>query len=499
MATLALATTTNPGFADWQNVNTLIEGLTIIPDGGTMAGIYKGLVICLGSATMTADVVVEADLWVKTNLTGIGRNLTVGGNLSVGGTLSLWDGLTDPNAPNQLFVSGNLNGNEFYANSMTIVGTTNVSNVRTYYATFVGDVSVYSSLNFSGVSSAFPDGGEVYAVNVSAVTITGSGIDVTSDDPTLRSGIGGSFIASGNIVAIMFFADGGDRYGAVPSNNTLDSPSGGVVEIQGTLRAFEVSVDGGSVLCTLGFQPHFPGAGGEIQVLSATRIDLATSTGGNTSTATTGNAGGVVDLRGSVNVGTINVNGGSSTDFTFAGDGGPGGSIDLYAGGYAISLFASGGSSLNGAFGGAGGQIDIRNMTNITSLTATGGGASAGTAGPGGSVYTYAGMTANTVNLSDGTGLTAPSASDITLFVAGGSVCVGSLNMANRSGCRIRGVSSVGFSPTTLQIKALTGAKSTLNQGASTSASIAAMIAGSTFICNNSTGNWYRLQGALLI
>ena len=132
-----------------------------------------------------------------------------------------------------------------------------------------GDITA-GALLLGGGSCTNGNGGNGGSIecegNLTAQEISFIGGLCVSDDSTHRAGSGGNIFLYGSLICSGFInGNGGDREGVLVAAGAEAPPNAGTIEVQGSLTANSIDLQGGRVF-TVGFAPHAGGNGGTLNV-----------------------------------------------------------------------------------------------------------------------------------------------------------------------------------------------------------------------------------------
>lgn len=405
---------------------------TVIPNGGTLSGVYDADVFCQGSATVAGNLTVNGDLIVVGDLTNdSGYSVTTVGDLKA---VNLYFNPASPLQPQaNLTVGGDLianyilfyqtptssailevKGNLIIENNIEATGIDDANglNITVWGDLYAVDVNI-SGGNAVNTNNAGNGGILTVSGNVSVYAIYAYGGD--ADDSFLLTGL--KFAGNGGTVDVYsdflgrIALDGGDAIEASAGN-------GGDCYIDGVAKLYYFDSTGGS--CNSSNENHYSGRGGYLEVdgsvTSNGSIDLS---GGNRSGSLPANGlqlspdgGDFIVNSGPCHVNFVSVTGGNI--YTFGGypsEGGNGGDVSVY--GYLYTdgdIYANGGTSYSGS-GGNGGYVYVASDFNCdNNIDLSGGFGGGGTGGGGGyiavekSIYFYSLFVAGASSGGDGVG-----------------------------------------------------------------------------------------------
>ncbi len=352
-------------------------GGTVIPDGGTISGLYEGDVLCAGDVTMTGPVSVAGNLIVLGDFENTGgHDLAVRGDFNARYVDIQNSDTSQPNG--NITVDGDfwfywLN----YIQSGTVARTLRVGGDLIGSAGFVGspifayglddtngaDILVYGDLKCTFV--------EMYGGNSNLAV----------------AGRGGYLTVWGNVEVLNYI----NAYGGEANNTTFDAGYGGHIEVYGSLVTEDISARGGYAL------EGNAGDGGLLEVDGNVACESLQLSGGSCDSDSnlhrSGTAGNISVIGNLVVNGSVNLNGGTRngaltlTNFLLPPDAG----IFSVVGSVVVDgdLNARGGSintNLSLGVSGHGGLINIEGNLNVTDdVEAYGGSSSNGQGGDGGS------------------------------------------------------------------------------------------------------------------
>ena len=443
-------------------------GITIIPDGGELAGTYAGSVFCGGNASMTDDVFIAGDLFQNYSsggsITNTGRY-----DLRVNGSAHIYQYDNNPADSTQqngdVLIDGNFSFAYCYAyssggtNSQFRIGGDCVGNVGFSGAvlvlnglddTFATDAIIYGDLMVgylegNGGDSVASNAGRGSNINVYGdmacqfqVTIDGGDANSTGFnaggggdlyvygnltvyyDIRARGGAGtdgnggqgGEVLVRGNLVADDVRLNGGS---CSSDNDVFSAGVGGYFYVQGNVVVRTIRTYGGNRFGNLSAGPSAtPANGGNVQIFGAcTGIYIEAFGGGmftNNFAACDGGYGGSVYIRGNVTM--IDDDAGDGYIDTSGGQGGSFG-----GGGFAgqiltdgslrtYNTYQAGGDAGNSGNAGNGGYLAVHGDAFISYITTEGGNAGGGNAGNAGNIDIYGKLTTNSGIYATGGGCT---------------------------------------------------------------------------------------------
>jgi hypothetical protein len=447
MPTFVLATTSDPGTSTWLDSSFISGGQTVIPDGGTLCGVYTGNVLCEGDVTVTCNIEVEGGLLVRGNFINAGGyEVIVRGDLHA---QAINFDKTDQSTPQQDFlvdgdliftdmefrqcdgtaaqlrVGGDLIGSTGFSGS--ILRGEGVAGVGSTAGTPGLNILVYGDLAVSAVYAYGGNNDSGTAGNGGYVTVYGdcnTGIDLNlsgGDATDGNAGQGGQLYVYGS----MAIPDGTLSVRGGDGNNG-NAGNGGQIYIEANFSGSEISAYGGQ--CNSDSENHRAGSGGDIYVHgSVTHCGFMTVSGGDRyGTLTAGNTlstpdAGTIDVLGGVAAEDIYATGGQVYTDNFAPhNAGNGGSF--YCNGYlgvADDFQFEGGYASQGN-GGNGGNVSVEGDALIEDdFDMDGGDADNGNGGNGGQAYFYGNLSLDEVRVEGGHGINGNGGNGTYLFVKG--------------------------------------------------------------------------------
>lgn len=431
------------------------SGGYVIPDGGTIEGIYNSDVLCLDSATMTGAVEVRGNLIVLSTLTNTGGyELTVRGMLQVNNLSFNRSDLSQPQG--EIIIDG-----DFIAEQVHWQQTGGESALMRIGGDMIGRAG-FSGIYVDAPGVADNQGATIIVYGDSLV---GQMNLYGGESALANAGSGGQLIVYGNLTILNQL----NLYGGNASTTGFDAGNGGELNVYGSLYAEdqEISLNGGDGYqgnagpggqiyvgghfyvselqvhggyCNSDFAGHNSGRGGDVyvgggftsrnfvnlnggerdgtlssgnmgsrpdggsfQAYGNVSIDEYTSEGGsifttNFSPCPAGN-GGYMDVEGNLDAYELDLNGGNSSN----GDGDAGSANESYVKGNLVveSLNMRGGDAGNGSAG-SGGYFEVDGNAAIDSLYANGGSATNGNGGYGGYFYCQNDVSLNYADLYGG-------------------------------------------------------------------------------------------------
>lgn len=425
---------------------------------------------CPYDGTPGDQILVEQVAFITTSIGGTGGSIYVYGNVE-----RLYMSSQGGVANNQATVGGN-------GGQMRIAGN------------FIGggaDVSGGASDNTAA------DSGTGGGIGISGDCLTGGQLIANgglchSTSPVSGAGAGGGIGVNGNVIIDAISANGGDISGTMtlPVNSVINAGGGGVIEISGTYQGIGessgMSASGGNVALTANNTSAIT-----VNAGSANHIFLSNgfTLGGN-----------IVCDGGTITNGHPNIAGGA---------GGTGGAIEssgscnlrhrLLVNNY---VSAKGGNAKGAFAGGSGGYYTSTGPAVISNVIMSGGNSGTGiAAGAGGNATFKAGVViTKALTIVDGFSGNA-STSTNTFLKLNGYCSFRAINIQNRATAKIKPYydGNIILGPIQVMINSMSSAKSTLANNAGTeTASIASMLADSTFKYDLTGDKWYRYQGTIL-
>lgn len=355
-------------------------GVTIIPDGGTISGVYQGDVLCEGGVIFANNVTIYGSLNTKQ---GFCVN-NEGYGLIVGGT---W--ISDE-------VDFNV-GNGGVQNPIEIQGDWIFRNVDIEYTNASGGIGYYGVIisgdligtDYENNSTHFRinglpgnRGGYVYVYgNVNLYNYSARGGEATN---TLAGEQGGYLTVEGNLKCRDLFFEGGDSNFA-----GMNAGSGGEIDVEGDLLADDIRLQGGD--SDLGGNA---GNGGDLNVrgvIYAEEVDIFGGYCNSDDSSYRAGSGGNMSIRGEINIDECNLNGGERSGTLSSGNSvgdANGGNVSCRSNAYFDELYTNGGNVYTSNHaphaGGSGGSVDVTGnlfveyfegnggQSNLTSYTGNG-------------------------------------------------------------------------------------------------------------------------------
>lgn len=398
MADLVLRTETNPGDATWVDIDNIVNGVTVIPDGGEINGTYETSVICLGNVAIVGPTIVDMDLIVRGDLVEDDAfPLTVHGDLIVNESID-YRNVTTSQA--SIVVDGDLVvGDSIYipqqggsSSSITVGGSMTVeyecNMVTTVEGTAGGTISVtgdfvgslvYLGLDpLSGPTDSGGHGGNFYVLGNASVSYILSTVGGRGVSSGIQGGNGGNIGVGGTLTALEIYAQGTKNI-----NNDGSSGSGGSVT-SGPLASNYLDASGAD--CSSATPTHFAGSGGSLSVGGTWSVNVirlfgglrdgtvvgstgspGTAPGGNANLRGSGSAS-IIDMYGGivVNNGGTSMRGGNAGNLTVLGD------LAVHGTGLSGRIYVFGGDSYTD-IAGNGGVVTIRGNLACNLLLSVGG------------------------------------------------------------------------------------------------------------------------------
>lgn len=448
---------------------------TIIPNNGTLTGIYSGDVLVTGDASLSADTIVNGDLFVEGNLFDSGGfNLTVTGDCFMGGGFN-WNTSPSSIPIGNLTIGGDLT-TDFLStavpHSETVSNATQVT-TRTSNTVF----TVNPATNMTGLAagstitwtSGLNNGQSRTVLTVSGVTVTLSSATssniAVADHFTYTSKSG--FVFTGSPTppggTVITWTSGLNFPGTATINvslgqhATLSPAATNFIHPADTytfstlavgLSQMQPSAANGGVL-TVGGNYSSQGLLGDslipgVDALSLTVKQSLTGVDNHASQEFSANgapadgvnpasSGGNWVVFTGIRACGVFLNGGATNS---NGDGGLGGSFTSYAHIDNANVQAVGGSAISPATGagGAGGSIQLFGG-GTAALDVSGGNSDLGAGGSSGSISIVGGLDSSGVTLNDGSGTAATATASLSLS---GSCNITAINMTNRANLVIK-------------------------------------------------------------
>ncbi len=434
------------------------SGTIVLQDGDEMSGEYFGAIICLGSATMTGDVIVHGNLFVIDTLTN-----SAGFALTVNGDFFVSTGLFTPGSLAQFQNDLIINGNMFYDYFEMYVNPNNFPSI--YINGDLTNLQSDDDFRFNGQSSG--SGGSLHVsgdVTVEYINLGGG-----NSDGMNPAGSGGTLLVGGNAV----FYDGLDIYGGDNADIAVDAGNGGEVFVVGDIMGYiyghggNASGDGsggngasvncygnlvnywmdcGGGDCYSTKSNHRAGSGGSVNCTSLIGDSYVGLYGGyrggdlaeGDNTVDSADAGSIL-AYGDVSISHGDLQGGN-VDANFLGVanaiGGQGGNINA-KGDFLVWYVGIGGGSSIGQNGGNAGSITVKGKTSIEYALGGNGGSSDTQNGSAGNMTCKAGLVGANLSLLDGSGEGSAGGNDCGIFV-GGNLQIATLNQVDRSNSYIK-------------------------------------------------------------
>ena len=392
------------------------SGATIIPDEGSISGVYEGDVVCSGSATIDGETIILGDLICGASLINSGGylvsvlgdvhldfanftpNLDEGvtqGAFAVGGSLYVGYFRMDVNRGENpvLYVRGNItavqggegsgiygegkdgaNGISIFCGGNFVADYVNIEGGNTFTADYPagngGTLEVYGMLSIRGYTA---EGGNAESV-------------------TQNAGQGGDIDVYGNAAFGNCSVQGGDAYPDLETGISGNAGDGGYIDIRGYLSVLdEMSLRGG--FCQSASPDHRAGKGGRLDVEGDLSGDgyLETDGGYREGNLSEGGGeespdGGNIDIGGNVSMQEIRSNGGEVyTTGAAPHAAGNGGDLDVDGSYVCGDTYLNGGFSTQGKAG-DGGQLDVLGTARCGDVEVNGGASEGGSGGNGGTI-----------------------------------------------------------------------------------------------------------------
>ena len=368
-------------------------GVTVIPDGGTISGVYQGDVLCEGGVTFADNVTIYGSLNTKQGIcvNTEGYGLVVGGNwLSDAVDFNVGEG----GIQYPIRIDGDWIFREVdieYTNASGGIGYQGVIVSGDLIGTDYEDDSTYFRID--GLLGN--RGGHVYVHgNVSLYHFSARGGGSTE---TLAAGEGGYLTVQGNLKCRDLFFEGGDS-----SFADMDAGAGGEVDVEGDLFADDIRLQGGD--SNLGGNA---GNGGTLAVRGSAYADEVDIFGGYCNSDSpdyrAGN-GGYLSVRGQINIDECSLIGGDRSGTLASANSlaqSNGGNVDCGSNAYFDNLYVYGGSvyTTNHApqAGGNGGSVTITGNLFVEYFSGNGGQSNL-TSYTGNGSYVYVGGSLQTDN-----------------------------------------------------------------------------------------------------
>ena len=309
--------------------------------------------------TNGADIIVYGDLTatvvnISGGLSTPSANAGNGGNLTVYGDANISDaiGANGGDSSNAGYNAGN-------GGNLTIYGDLTV-------------VNVLSAHGGQGDEASGGNGGdlEVYG-NFTTDEVEMYGGNCNSDSNLYQSGLGGHITIDGDFVCRGFCnLNGGDRFGTLTLTNSLPSPDAGSLYVRGNVSMqSDLSMNGGDINTNLNIGNA--GNGGTLSIWgSGVFGDDLRAYGGYNQSGSGGNGGGIDSVEGNLHVDDeLEIYGGTG----ILGSGGNGGNVYVRGSAELGYVDLSGGTGYAGD-GGYAGQLDVvANLTLDDYLSLSGG------------------------------------------------------------------------------------------------------------------------------
>lgn len=408
MPNLVLSTPTNPGDANWVDIDALVPpGATItIPDGGSIGGVYEANILCLGSVYITADLQVSGDLIVRGNVyVANPTSIFVQGDficgtslidpddfVPLGGEIYIINGTFTTVWPSSTYTSWNTTGTspqkdivvggDFLFVTLTFPQTGGAAGSIRVKGDVVGEIdgsSVYDPTNVApgcyieingDYSSKISTGGGGVAVNgVPAGTIYVGGTlsaDYINADGLYFAANGGA-VGAYSIVCRQLTANGSD-------SSITSAGNGGYITAVSLEAGITLSANGGS--CSSGNAAHSAGQGGSVFVNESVNFNSLTMNGGYRAGSSFGVSFFITQPNGgSISAKTVSgyyfsAQGGSVTGAVKSQNGGNGGNINSDNSLYCETVIVDGGNDGSvQSSPGNGGSVYAQSI-NVSSLSA---------------------------------------------------------------------------------------------------------------------------------